>query len=171
MSLDFTHVFFLLPSVVQILMSIFGLNQNRKLYPACHAYIILQKRPHLQKSIFLHSLFYCCLPSTYWNSIFESVTDTTHLTVHKHALSPSLGSLIREELIKIDTSYFDKGIRTNISKVSHSDSIFPSHTQPKDVFFFLSKLDIYTEECVRRLVHHARCSSSAFLCSVLRARP
>lgn len=105
-----------------------------------------------------------CNPIIYDHPLLPGIYPLSPLAcAFRRAPSPFIGSLTREEFIKICTLYLDNGIRINENNINHSDSILPSHTQPESVFFSVSKPDICTEEYVRRLVHYAHCSPSAFV--------
>lgn len=77
--------------------------------------------------------------------------------------SPFIGSLTRDEFIRICTLYLDNGIRVNEQDTTSPDSNHPLHSQPESVFFSVTKPDFSTEEYVRRLVHYAHCSPAAFV--------
>lgn len=105
-----------------------------------------------------------CNPMIYNHPLLPGVYPLSPLACAlRRSPSPFIGSLTREEFIKICTLYLDDEIRSNENAISHSDSILPSHTQPESVFFSVSKPDICTEEYVRRLVHYAHCSPAAFV--------
>lgn len=91
---------------------------------------------------------YDLLPQNYPRSPYHSAPEQPKF----------LGSLTKEDFVKVCTSYLDAKAHENNKYVT-----LPTHAQPESVFFSVSKPDISTEEYVVRLVSYTHCSPSAFV--------